>query len=119
MLYTRCLKDIVGWPLISLIPAAVSWGFGMSNLHQPFHRESAPDERGGGDGDASSGDEDDDSEYDSDNHMASVGGGNDSESDESEEDNASGQTAKRQLSPDRPAGPRGGEPFPSKRRQRR
>ena len=91
----------------------------MSNLHQPFHRESAPDERGGGDGDASSGDEDDDSEFDSDNHMASVGGGNDSESDESEEDNASGQTAKRQLSPDRPAGPRGGEPFPSKRRQRR
>lgn len=119
MLYTRCLKDIVGWPFIPLIPAAVAWGFGMSNLQQPFHRESAPPQGREGDGDASSGDEDNDIEDDSDDHMASVGGGNDSESDESEEDNGSEQTPKRQLSPDRRAGPRGERASPAHQRQRR
>ena len=36
MLYVRGLQDIVGWHFVPLIPAAVSWGFAMSNLQQPW-----------------------------------------------------------------------------------
>ena len=51
MLYVRCLKDIVEWHVIKLIPYAVSWGFAVSNLQQPFHAAPSP-HNGGRDGEA-------------------------------------------------------------------
>ena len=42
MLYVRSLQDIVPWGFIPLIPAAVSWGFAMSNLQQPFYKTAPP-----------------------------------------------------------------------------
>ena len=63
MLYVRCLKDIVEWHVIKLIPDAVSRGFAVSNVQQPFH--AAPSAHNGGrdgEADVSSGDEGNDSQ---------------------------------------------------------
>ena len=46
MLYVRGLKDIVGYSFVKLIPYAVSWGFAVSNLQQPFLAGPAPPEGG-------------------------------------------------------------------------
>mgnify|MGYP004320451597 CR=1 FL=1 len=120
MLYVRCLKDIVEWHVIKLIPDAVSWGFAMSNLQQPFHAAPSP-HNGGRDGEAdvSSGDEGNDSQESSRECMSSSEDDDVSEYDEAEEDNASGQIQKRLYSPDRSGVQRVGRSSPDRKRRKR
>ena len=102
MLYVRCLKDIVGWPFIPLIPAAVSWGLGICNLQQPFHKaQKDPEGEHEGDGEMSSADEEgEDNEDSGDNDMCCVS--DDEDSDDST--GASSRWNKRHLSPARVGG---------------
>ena len=102
MLYVRCLKDIVGWPFIPLIPAAVSWGLGICNLQQPFHKSQKDPE-------AEKEDNEDMSVADDEEEQS---GGSDSDSmccssDDDDGDastGASSRSNKRQYSPDRIGG---------------
>jgi hypothetical protein len=82
MLYVRSLQDIVPWGFIPLIPAAVSWGFAMSNLQQPFYTTAPPVAPQGMDDGSPEDDREDDEGQDS----MQVDSG-DSDEDSSDDDN--------------------------------
>ena len=117
MLYVRCLKDIVGWSFVKLIPYAVSWGFAISNLQQPFFAGPAPPEGGHEqEGDMSSTDGGHGSQDNIDEDMSVAG---DDEQSVREEDTGSHSGEKRQFSPDRLGGRAMATGSPDKQRQRR
>ena len=126
MLYVRGLQDIVGWHFIPLIPAAVSWGFAMSNLQQPWGDTPASPRVGAceGHGDLRSEDEGNGSEDDityledshSDDSMCSVDSYDVSDTDDGID---FGSANKRQYSPDRRGAEERERVSPDRRRRRR
>ena len=117
MLYVRCLKDIVGWSYAKLIPYAMSWGFAVFNLPQPFPAGPAPPEGGHEqEGDEETKDGGHGSRDNNDGDMSIDG---DNEQSDTEEGTDSNSGNKRQYSPDRSSGGARSRGSPDKQRQRR